>query len=127
MRSRRLRILMLAFVALWFGMVLPGHERGIVKLPGLDKASASDAASCETRSSCHTCCPTESGTGDSSTSPDSGHCAICYLIGVLDVPVAISFTLPDPQLLDCLSPAMRQSVAAVAMLDVTRERGPPRV
>ncbi|MEX2214014.1 MAG: hypothetical protein WD768_07800 [Phycisphaeraceae bacterium] len=128
MQSRNLRILMLGFLALWFGMILPGHERGVIQLPGYAAAPGSDQASdCATQSSCSSCCPTQSsgGKSDSSKNRAPGHCAICYLLGVLDVPVTIAFTLPDPQLLDCLSPAMCQSIASVASLDITRERGPP--
>jgi len=34
MRHRALRIFLLLLATVWYGAILPGHERGIVQLPG---------------------------------------------------------------------------------------------
>jgi len=88
------------WLALWFGVIVPGHKRGLVLLPGGPGGNDTAPVNTQTGEPCPlakymattgTCCPS-SQPADSSN-PDSPalpvtHCAICYLTGVLDVPPA---------------------------------------
>jgi hypothetical protein len=44
MHSRVFRIFLLVLVSVWYGAVLPGHTRGVVQLPGVDRAAESCCA-----------------------------------------------------------------------------------
>ena len=85
MRSETIQKFAIRWFALWFGVIVPGHKRGLVLLPGGQPPARTQAANAEpcplasimARSG--SCCP-------SSKSPDTPrpdgpvtHCAICYL------------------------------------------------
>jgi hypothetical protein len=72
MHSRAFRILLLAVVAVWYAAVLPGHQRGVVQLPG----APSDAC-CQGSRSDHPGDPAEAPAGSPRT------CAVCFYMGAL--------------------------------------------
>jgi hypothetical protein len=104
MDSRRLRWLVLGFACLWFGVLVPIHQRGQIKLPGPRLSERTDAASvsahcarmAEAVPACHIkrhhaaepsvpgqTKPDTDGGGDAS--PDD--CAVChYVLGLYVVP-----------------------------------------
>jgi len=92
------------WLALWFGVIVPGHKRGLVLLPGAPgNAAAASNSSDEALEPCPlaeimaldgSCCPS-SKPSDPDTPMPVTHCAICYLTGVLDVPPAPDFA-PRP-------------------------------
>jgi hypothetical protein len=111
-RSRGLRILLTLFCAAWFGVLLPVHRRGQIRIPGVDAARA--------------CCEPGARQGPKHAPPrDAGNCAVCYVIATLDLPAAI---VND-------APALREAHAVhatrVVRADVRRailpvhERAPP--
>jgi len=94
MHSRAFRIFLLAVVGVWYAAVLPGHQRGVVQLPG----AASDA-----------CC--ERGHGGHPDDPASAPaksprtCAVCFYMGALlqaappdlgIAPLGLTDRQPDP-------------------------------
>ena len=103
-RSRALRISLLVLMAIWFGVVVPLHPRGIIKLGGACSESAGRA-----------CCRSSSDAShDSKPKPADPRCAICYFVATLDLPPAIGMDIPKlgladekvmPAMRDCSSPA----------------------
>jgi hypothetical protein len=69
MHSRAFRILLLALIAVWYGAVLPGHQRGVVQLPG----AAGDA-----------CCERDHGNDhDPAPAGSPKTCAVCFYMAAL--------------------------------------------
>jgi hypothetical protein len=115
MHSRAFRILLLAIVAVWYGAVLPGHQRGIVQLPG-----ASTDACCQGNHSDHPGDPAEAPAGSPRT------CAVCFYMGALlqAAPPVLDIAplgLTDRQL-DPIAPAP----VTVPHLPTYLGRAPPR-
>ena len=71
MHSRAFRILLLALVAVWYGAVLPGHQRGVVQMPG------AGADPCCERDAQHE-------SKDSSKAPAPRSCAVCFHMAALE-------------------------------------------
>jgi hypothetical protein len=82
MRRRVLHWLGLGFTTLWFGVLVPVHNRGEITLPGSDGLPAARAG--------HACCAahTEPKPADPCDAPASprGTCAVCFFIATLDAP-----------------------------------------
>jgi len=123
MRATWLRILILLFEALWLNAIVPGHQRGMVPLPG---------ESCETMgmagpSSARACCEHRS---DGRSTPiqhgdPAQHCAICYFAARLTVPPPIDFAPRPTALVERVkqtAPVIAVSLAVPATYD---GRGPP--
>lgn len=127
MRSRSLRILLLGLFSLWFGIIVPGHERGAIRVAGADVLDAGDGSdTCHTVKTCDHCPITGKPKETAPTPVDpSSHCAICKFIGVLDAPVMIAFDLPSTHLLAVLDPPVLESLAGIRFISMDRGRGPP--
>ena len=77
---RWLKLALLGYVSVWFGVVLPGHKRGQITLPGARAAVAG-------------CCTTAIPLARHATSshhvplppPSRGPCAICFFAAHLSV------------------------------------------
>jgi hypothetical protein len=83
MHSRTLRIFMLLAVTLWFGVVVPGHERGRVRVPGAAPQAPCHAAA--GRGHCHA--PTDTDAPAKAPSDnDASHCAVCRFVATLSCP-----------------------------------------
>ncbi len=135
MQSRWLRILLIGVFSLWFGIIVPGHERGAIRVAGANALPANGSAG----DSCHatapaakpTCghCPVGGPAETENTPAPSGdgskHCAICKFIGVLDAPVMVAFDLPHSYQLATLEPLPVRAVASLMLLSSHRDRGPP--
>jgi hypothetical protein len=80
MLSKLGRISLLAFQVVWLLVILPGHQRGAITLPGSPVAQAS----CDTQAvaESHSCCaPRHPSSDPKSKTPDSdrtSHCAVCH-------------------------------------------------
>ncbi|MBI1375034.1 MAG: hypothetical protein GC159_20135 [Phycisphaera sp.] len=117
-----LRIATLAWAIVWFGVFLPGHTRGVIKLPGTPTEACE---SCESKPSC---CDKPRADDDAShsrhkSSPD--HCAVCELVAKLDTPVAIDLSLPPAGLVELLPPTTPQRVTPARYASTLRGRAPP--
>lgn len=131
-RSNSLRLVVLAWFACWLLMVMPGHKRGIVTLPG-SKASTHQAVDdcCKPKPSC---CDT-SGAGTDHCEPDgpappsdpARHCAICFLKAQLTDPPPLVFYTPYLGELDELTFLIESSITdSQAAPQLLRGRAPPR-
>lgn len=80
-----MRILMLLWLSWWFGIALPGHQRGAVSL---SEGSGSGWSVAAGSSSCCARLPADANPSDA-PAPDRGgasRCALCHLMAVLTVP-----------------------------------------
>lgn len=131
-RSNSLRLAILLWFVGWLVVFMPGHTRGIVKLPGTDAAVASSC--CEPKPCCEVttsgCC--DLGTSDENAPPQptdpAQHCAICFLKAHLTDPPPITLYTPYLGVLDELSYAAYDSVfEELAAPTRSRGRAPPSV
>jgi hypothetical protein len=112
-RSRSLRIALLFYTFFWFGIVVPGHKRGVVTL------DASGHASCECAA-----CQADNSKTNHPTDPAS-RCAICDFTAHLILPPVYDFTLPPMGLADRVpTPVVEDRVARVVLTPFDG-RGPP--
>src|SRR5436305_2037273 len=123
MRRRGFSIALLLFEALWLNVIVPGHTRGIVPLPG----SACPRCVAHAAQTCH---------GSSATSPHhpddgrpcgdpAGNCAICHFAVRLTLPPVIDLTPPRLQLVETCR-AERTVVPSSIRLNLTYYgRAPP--
>ena len=116
MRQRMLRIAILLFVIVWFGLIVPGHrpERSYYR----ELTRITTAAMRQTV-----------GVRDSNSHslPDSNRaaCAICHLIATLEMPAAVQLSVP-PHGFTRLPPASASIlVCSVESHAVRCTRGPP--
>ncbi|NBC11252.1 MAG: hypothetical protein GVY24_05875 [Planctomycetes bacterium] len=132
MRRKALRILALAWVLAWFGIVLPGHQRGAVRLPGQssDTTEAETTAAAPGGKPCPLCVR-EPGGGEGDDSPAvpirGGCCAICQFMATLSTPPIFVFDPPDSYLLDLLAAPDVAGLRDVCELPTSRSRGPPPI
>lgn len=113
-RSRRLRISLLLFLLLWFGVVIPLHPRGVIRLAG----ACSEGG--------RACCRQSKGPDhDRKPLNGSGDCAICYFVATLDLPPAITIDLPKLGLLEIIDAPAPLSAAVSDANDLIEARGPP--
>lgn len=128
MQSKNLRILLLAIFGLWFGIIVPGHERGVITVPGFKPAchgtSCDDVQADAAKARACGDCPTDSRSKESQRER-ARHCAVCQSVGVLGTPVVILFAPATVELIGCLPLPAYQSVAGIDLSDLTRSRGPP--
>ena len=123
MRWRTLRITLLLFQALWLNVIVPGHTRGQVALPG------ESCDTCERRVAVDTCCEMEPGGKPREAPASKGdpalHCSICFFAARVTAPEYVDLTPPALRFAH-LAPVptadIRTSVAVVPTYD---GRGPP--
>ena len=123
-RSNTLRLLVLLWFAGWLLLVMPGHKRGIVTLPGAEIEQASSDSCCEPKPSCR-----EPGADDCETPrpiDPAKHCAICFFKSHLTDPPAFVLYTPFLGQLDELAFLVESSILDdLAALDRPRGRAPP--
>ena len=132
-RSNSLRIAILVWFAGWLIFVMPGHKRGIVKVPGAEAAVAGDASCCKPEPSC--CQPSGAADGpidsqqpdDDRRRPDPAkHCAICFLKAHLTDPPPVTLYTPYLGELDELAFHVESSIAqGQGAPERLRGRAPP--
>jgi hypothetical protein len=113
-RGRAFRIFLLALITVWFGVVVPLHPRGAIKLGG-SACAGSNGSSC-----CH-----KDGPTDSPAKPKPAECAICHFLAALDLPPALGLDVPALGLVDELMLSAPIAPTMVAYLLPVSERGPP--
>lgn len=129
MRGRWLRVASLVWLSLWFGVIMPGHQRGAIAPPG-EQPQVSKS---------HSCCsmtgrPTAEARQPNANEKDTpakrapggaGHCAVCYLIATLNVPPAIDFGLERLGLLVITDWPLPQVFHQTLTTSTFNRRGPP--
>jgi len=112
MLARPGRIALLAYQALWLCVIVPGHTRGIVVLPG-----SSDGSCCQT--------PGKSKPADSDAPARRANCAICSFAARITPAIPIDLTPPPLELLS-REPAPPAHVWPSVEIRLTcLERAPP--
>ena len=116
--GRIFRINLLIFLAVWFGVIVPGHQRGAIKLPGAEQAE--------------NCCrlTRDGATPDKTPAPrqDPGrHCAICYIAGLLEQPTTIDLPAIELRPLGELAVAESADLLSAESDHVFQGRAPPSV
>src|SRR5260370_12650942 len=115
MSHRLFRVVLLLFAAAWFGVVVPGHRRGQILLPG--------AKSC-----CAAAMPLRGAAPSGPTReplPNRAACAICHFMAMLDLPVSIQQDAPVlgfSHISDCI---FLDQVPALVSPPPVFPRGPP--
>jgi hypothetical protein len=113
MHGRSVRIALLAYQALWLCVIVPGHTRGIVVLPGTSR----DAACCHA--------PGKSTPCNSDAPKRQQNCAICAFAARLSPAIAIDLTPPPLELLRREVPPFAHIAPTVAIVLTCHERAPP--
>ena len=116
MSRRALHWLVLCFATLWFGVLVPVHNRGQIAVAGSGTTPASHCRAAKTR--CHSQVP------DAPPQPGRS-CAVCFFIAGLDAPppVTVVESLLGPAgLLDAPAP---QALTSVRVILPYRSRAPP--
>src|SRR5688500_9564927 len=121
-------LFLLFLQAFWLNVVLPGHQRGLIVLPGPDSTPSQQAA-CDTAPTkcCHEAKPETKPPADSPNPSRKAHCAVCAFAARLTVPPA---PLLAPTLLE-----LRPETAPIALHNLFESdlppvywgRGPPAV
>jgi hypothetical protein len=110
--SRVLRWIVLAFACLWFGALVPVHQRGQIQLPG-PGLTACQGGACEKPEApvpaCHKkkACEHPSHDGQQPATDDkspgkSGNCAVCHFIAGLHAPPPAAIYVEQLGLLELL-------------------------
>jgi hypothetical protein len=113
--TRFFRFSLLLLITIWFGVVVPLHPRGAIKLGG--ECGGSGFKSC-----CHT---DKAAGGDSKPKPADPQCAICNFLATLDLPPSIGMDVPPLGLVEQVKPPAPQAAPVIAYLSPASERGPP--
>lgn len=125
LQSESLRWLVLAWVLLFFGLIVPGHRRGIVQL-STHGSPASPLADGAAKPFCPLCTSTST---DPDTKPDPTapiNCAICHLKAQLDTPPPfILIPTRGENLAYLLRHVSTFDAPASAVLSTLRGRPPP--
>jgi len=123
--------LVLVWFTLWMGVVMPGHTRGVVRLPGMENTqSAAAQCCCDTAGTCDmTDATAESATEDDTPADPAKCCAVCYLNATLNTPPPVTLYTPYLGQLDELAYLSRaaQTPHQRRSPDLYRGRPPPVV
>lgn len=119
MHSRTLRVAFILLWSVWFGLIIPGHQRGIVALPGTQQASG-ECPVLGGDSVQASCCKSQPGRGD-----PVRHCAICKLVAMLDIPAAVNNDVPPLGLVGLADPVAPIAVYPPSTVSVHTGRAPP--
>ena len=112
---------LLVFQALWLNVIVPGHTRGVVTLPGFEPAYA--------ETSSHGCCA-GSSEPDQSDDPQPGdgraaNCAICFFAARLTLPATIDLTPTPLELLETRELPRARTLVSLQPIPAYLGRGPP--
>lgn len=123
-RSNSLRLIVLIWFSGWLLLVMPGHKRGIVTLPGAEVDQVADVSCCEPKPSC---CDAQADDCETPKPIDPAkHCAICFLKSHLTDPPPLVLYTPYLGELDELTYLIESSVLdELASPDRIRGRAPP--
>ena len=88
MTSRLTRFLVLGFACLWFGMLVPIHQRGQIQLPG-GKSEAAPARHCKSADG-HCAKKTQQPDQQKDTDDNRDNCAVCHFVAGLHAPPPVT-------------------------------------
>ena len=116
MRGWVTRVLVLVYAVVWFGLVVPGHQRRMISFSATGSVASSNLPPCHQKKQS----PTEPA------SPKSGVCVICMMAAMVVPPPAID-QVPQPSLRGSLEAARAEGAFAPNIPLPFSERGPPAV
>ena len=121
MRGRAFRIALLLVQAVWLNVVVPGHRRGIIALPG------ESCEACAVAATSRPCCRSHSNGQQPAAPPKdpANHCLICYFAARLTPPPVIHFTPPPLRFVEKLPPPVSRTIAVPPPLPTYHGRAPP--
>jgi hypothetical protein len=122
LRSRPFRLAVLLFQALWLNVVLPGHSRGAVSVPGGGCEACRIGAE---KSSCHQPSPSKPNGSDPAPGDPASHCAICYFAAMLSLPPAIDLSPPALRFLELRDVPIAERVVSTLFSATYDGRAPP--
>jgi hypothetical protein len=123
MRRRSVRILLVAFTLVWFGAVVPGHQRGCIVLGSTTSPDEASKATVAQVPSCHR--PRQAAdTSHQKVPPKKALCAICVFASTIEAPPPAD-VLPKPTASATLSDWPTPPSAIVAHVRCFDACGPP--
>lgn len=122
LRSRFARVVVLAFQALWLNVILPGHQRGIVALPGsaCESCRLAESAPCQHGSTNAPSDSNKSGPGD-----PASHCAICHFAAMLSLPPVVDLSPPVHRFLELRPIPIAEHLVCLSFPATYDGRAPP--
>ena len=94
--------MVLGFACLWFGMLVPVHQRGQIQLPGASASAGTGGHCSRPDAPCH---KKGAGKGEPGKPPkDRGNCAVCHFIVGLHAPPPVTVYVARLGLLETLRP-----------------------
>jgi hypothetical protein len=122
MLRRALRLAFVLFQALWLNVIVPGHQRGAVALPGEPCRACEPQAT--TAGPCCDDAPARRNPDQPHRDP-ARHCAICYFAARVLPPVVVDLTPPPLRLLE-VRPVPAPPIRILIPFHPTYDgRGPP--
>jgi DUF2946 family protein len=115
-RSKSLRIFLAGFMLIWFGVIIPGHTRGQISVPGSN-------CGCD-------CCACNSAATHATEAPNSqpnksSHCAICDFAAHITLPPPMDLTLAPLGLAYRIDRPAPRLAPVVRIQLVRHDRAPP--
>jgi hypothetical protein len=122
---RALRWLVLCFATLWFGVLVPVHNRGEITLPGAEKSCHAAAKAC-----CATGARLPDAGAHDPNCPDpasrpSGPCAVCFFISGLHAPPPVTVVVTRLGLVGSHDSPVPQDLPARRVTLPFHNRAPP--
>jgi hypothetical protein len=128
MHSRALRLAVLLFQALWLNVIVPGHQRGIVAMPGWS-CEACEKQATQPDSSCCAIRNARQANEPAGRPPVHGdparHCAICHFAAHLSLPPELDLSLSRLFLAETSLPPAGESIGGRDFFATYDGRGPP--
>ena len=123
MRWRPGHLALILFQAFWLNVVIPGHTRGAVALPGCDGGSCIDSSVSAARPA--SCCHTGESSRSKSFPSRSSRCAICAFAARMTLPPVVDFAPPKLGLLAWASTEPAHEALSLAPAAAYDGRAPP--
>ena len=124
MPRRALHWLVLCFATVWFGVLVPVHNRGEIRLPGAATSEAKPAPA--PAGHCHATAPSEGRPPCHDPAGESGgSCAVCYFIAGLDAPPPVTLIEARLGLVGRNDAAPPRGLVAARLGLPFHSRGPP--
>jgi hypothetical protein len=132
MLRRLAHILFVGFQVVWLNAFLPGHQRGIVTVPGYSPDASCHGLTTSSLVENGCCSARPSDFDDAERKSDrqqnrAKHCAVCFFAARLSTPPAIISEIQAPQFVELTPIPVLESIDPVVVFSAYFSRGPPLV
>ena len=119
--------LVLVWFTLWMGVIMPGHTRGVVRLPGMDDRQADSACPCGDANSTGgpSSMTAEADTEEDAPADPAKCCAVCHLNATLSTPPPATLYTPYLGQLDEIAYLLCGALTTPGRLSPELYRGRP--